>query len=132
MKRLSLFGTVGIAALMALVMIAPRATASDKKGSMSAKTFQEEHATDMRDQKMGKVFTMSGTLKAAEPQYNTAVVECPVGGQLFTVAGPLAPKVVLKKGGKSAQLSDFKAGEEVKVKWQATEKGHLILMLSEK
>jgi hypothetical protein len=132
MKKVSLFGTICMSLLVAVFMVAPRATAAGKTVTMSEKTYKAEHAADMKAEKMGAVFIMSGTVKAAEPQYNTAVVECPVGGQMFTVAGPLAPQAVLKKGGKSAQLQDFKEGEHVKVKWQATENGHLILMLATK
>jgi len=129
MKKASLFGTIFVCLLAAVFMVAPQATAAD---TMSQKTYKAEHAADMKAEKTGEIFVMAGNVKAAEPQYNTAVVECPVGGQMFTVAGPLAQRAVLKKGGKSAQLKDFKEGEHVRVKWQATEKGHLILMLAAK
>ncbi|MEJ2164657.1 MAG: hypothetical protein P8X90_03945 [Desulfobacterales bacterium] len=132
MKKVSLFGTICMSLLLAVFMIAPRATAAGKTVMMSEKTYKAEHAADMQAEKMGEIFVMSGTLTAAVPEYNTAVIECPVGGQMFTVAGPLAHKAVLKKGGKSVQLQDFKEGEKVKVKWQATENGHLILMLAAK
>ena len=132
MKKVSLFGTICMSLLVAVFMVAPRATAAGKTVTMSEKTFKADQAADTKAEKTGEVFIMSGKVKAAEPQYNTAVVECPVGGQLFTVAGSLAPKAVLKKAGKSAELKDFKEGEHVQVKWQATENGHLILMLAAK
>ena len=132
MKKVSLFGTICMSLLAAVFMVAPRAMAAGKTVTMSAKTFKSEHAADTKAEKMGEVFVMSGKVKAAEAQYHTAVVECPVKGQMFTVAGPLAPNAVLKKGGKSAQLNDFKEGEHVQVKWQATKSGHLILMLAAK
>ena len=129
MKKAFLCQTICVSLIVAVFMVAPQATAAD---TMSQKTYKAEHAADMKAEKTGEIFVMSGKVKAAEPQYNTAVVECPVGGQMFTVAGPLAQKAVLKKGGKSAQLKYFKEGEHVQVKWQATEKGHLILMLAAK
>jgi hypothetical protein len=132
MKKASLFGAVCMSVLMAVFMVAPRATASGKMGPMPDKTFQAEHAADMQAQKMGEIFTMAGTVKAVDSQSNTAVIECPLRGQTFTVGGALAPKAHLKMAGKSAQLADFKEGQHVNVKWQATEQGHLILMLAAK
>ena len=132
MKKGSLFGTVWMALLMAVFMVAPSAMASGNMGNMSAKTYQAEHAADMRAQKTGEIFTMAGTVKAVDSEYNTAVIECPLGSQMFTVAGPLAPKADLVIGGKTAQLKNFTQGEHVHVKWQATENGHLIHNLTAK
>jgi hypothetical protein len=132
MKKVSLFGAVCMSVLMAVFMVATGATASGNMGKMSAKTYQAEHAADMKAQKMGEIFSMAGTVKAVDPEYNTAVVECPLSGQMFTVAGPLAPKADLLIGGKTAQLKNFTQGEHVNVKWQATENGHLILRLAAK
>ena len=132
MKKVSLFGTFGMGLLMALFMVAPSAMASGNMANMSAKTYQAEHAADMKAQKMGERFAMAGTVKAIDSEYNTAVVECPLGGQTFTVAGPLAPKADLVIGGKTAQLKNFTQGEHVHVKWQATENGHLIHNLTAK
>ena len=132
MKKLSAFGAACMSLLMALFIIAPRAMASATMETMSQKTFQAEHAADMKAQKMGEIFTMSGTLKSVDVTHNIAVINCPLNGQIFTVAGPLAPKVSLEIGGKTAQLKNFKDGEHVNVKWQATEQGHLILMLAAK
>ena len=132
MKKVSIFGAVCMSMLMAVFMVAPQAMASGKMSPMSNKTFQAEHAADMRAQKMGEIFTMSGTVKAVDSKDNTAVIACPLNGQIFTVAGPIAPKANLEKSGKPAQLSDFKEGQHVNVKWQATEEGHRILMLAAK
>jgi len=132
MKKVSVFGAVCMYVLTALFIIAPRAMASGKVDIMSNKTFQAEHAADMRAEKRGEIFTMSGTLKVVDTTHNTAVIHCPLNGQIFTVAGPLAPKAKLEIGGKTAQLKNFKDGEHVNVKWQATEQGHLILMLAAK
>ena len=118
--------------LMAVFMVSPRAMASGKMGPMSNKTYQLEHSADMKAQKTGEIFTMSGTVKAVDSKANTAVIECPVNGQTFTVAGSIAPKASLEQGGKTVQLSAFKDGQHVNVKWQATEEGHRILMLAAK
>lgn len=53
-------------------------------------------------------------------------------GKTYVMGGPLSPKAILKKGGKSARLADFMVGEAVKVKWHATDDGHLILALDAK
>jgi hypothetical protein len=60
------------------------------------------------------------------------LIDCPEGKQVFTVAGPFAPKATSLIGGKHAQSKDFKAGENVTVKWKAVPGDHLILMLSAK
>jgi len=130
MKKTFLFATICMGLLAAVFMVAPWATAAGKTSMMSEKEYEAAHAADMQAMKKNTIFVMAGTLTAAVPQYNTAVIECPVGGKMFTVAGPLAREAVLKKGGKSIQLQDFKEGEKVKVKWQATEDGHLILMIA--
>jgi len=81
----------------------------------------------------GKVYVMRGVLSAVDLGCNTAVVKVPLsGGKTFTVAGTLAPDVVLKRGGSLAKLQDFKVGEKVTVKWCSTTQGHLILALTAK
>ena len=132
MKKVSLLGAICMSMLMAVFVFAPQAMASGKMAPMSNKTYQSEHAADMRAQKTGEIFTMSGTVKAVDTKANTAVIECPLKGQMFTVAGPIAPKATLENAGKPAQLSAFKEGQHVNVKWQATEEGHRILMLAAK
>ena len=61
--------------------------------------------------------------------YNTVVIEVPVQGRLFTVAGPLSSEAILRKSGRPATLTDFVIGDQVTVKWRATDKGHIIEML---
>ena len=80
----------------------------------------------------GKTYVMSGKVTAVDTAYNTVVIDVPLGKEMFTVAGPLSPKAVLRKGGKLAHLSSFMVGESVKVKWQATDEGHLITALEAK
>lgn len=80
----------------------------------------------------GKTYVMSGKVTAVDTANNTIVIDVPLGKETFTVAGPLSPKAVLRKGGKPAHLSEFMVGESVKVKWQATDEGHLILALDAK
>ena len=80
----------------------------------------------------GKTYVMSGKVTAVDTAYNTVVIDVPLGKEMFTVAGPLSPKAVLRKGGKPAHLTDFMVGESVKVKWQATDEGHLITALEAK
>jgi hypothetical protein len=77
---------------------------------------------------------MSGKITTVDLKDNTAVIDCPEGKgkEIFTVAGPIAPEAKLEKGGKAAQLKDFKEGESVTVKWKAVQDGHLILRLAAK
>jgi ABC-type Fe3+-hydroxamate transport system substrate-binding protein len=76
-----------------------------------------------------KVFKMAGEIAAIDLDHNTVIVEVPVGERLFTVGGPLSPEAVLKRGGQSVGLADFRTGDRVTVTWEATERGHLILSL---
>ena len=87
-------------------------------------TFCISHATASE-----KIYLMSGTIKAIDQAHNTVVIECPLGGKMFTVGGPLSSGAVLKKGSTSASLSDFSEGERVDVKWRSTDKGHVIEMM---
>ena len=57
------------------------------------------------------------------------MVEVPLEEKMFTVGGPLGPSAILKKTGKSANLSDFIVGQTVQVRWKPTEKGHVIIRL---
>ncbi len=68
----------------------------------------------------------SGVIKALDLEYGTVVVEVPIDGEHYTVAGPLGPDAVLRRGGKPAGLEEFSAGEAVKIKWAVTDKGHEI------
>ena len=117
---------------LAVALNGTLAMAAEMKTGMAAKSFAKDEAADVKATRMGEVFLMSGKIQALDLQHDTAVIDCPVGGKIFTVGGPLAPKAVLKKGGKAAQLKDFRQGEAVSVKWKAVPEGHLILMLSAK
>jgi hypothetical protein len=108
------------------------AGAGQTSAGLSQKTFDKVHAADMQDENSGKVFMMSGRITAVDLQYNTVVIACPEDGQVFTVGGPLSKTAELKAGGMTARLGNFKKGDAVTVKWKATGKGHVILMLATK
>jgi hypothetical protein len=77
-----------------------------------------------------RVYQMRGEVAAIDLQHKTVVVEVPVkGGKMLTVGGPLSTDALLKKDGRSVDLSDFHAGEKVTVKWKVTKQTHLILSL---
>lgn len=79
-----------------------------------------------------KIYQMRGEITAIESVHNTVVIEVPMGKRMFTVAGPLSSEAVLKRGERVVGLTDFVVGDEVTVKWRATEKGHVIEMLKGK
>jgi hypothetical protein len=79
-----------------------------------------------------RIYRMSGDITAVDLDYHTVVIEVPLGGKTFTVGGPLSSKAVLKKGSQSVSLEDFRVGDRVTVKWEATEQGHIILSLNAK
>ncbi len=79
-----------------------------------------------------KIYRMTGDISAIDLRYNTVVIEVPLAGKTFTVGGPLSSKAVLKKGSRSVGLKDFRIGDRVTVKWEATTQGHLILALNAK
>jgi len=110
-----------------VALMATQAAAAGKETGMTPKAAEMKGAVSS-----GKVYTMSGKITTVDVQDNTAVIECPEGKHMFTVAGPLDSKAVLKKGGKASKLQDFKAGEQVQVQWKAVPDGHLLLMLSAK
>ncbi len=78
-----------------------------------------------------RVYVMRGKIVAVDVPDNTVVVNVPLEKkEIFTVAGPLAPDAVLKKGAaRNVTLKDFHEGEWVTVKWQHTQDGHLIKAL---
>jgi hypothetical protein len=76
-----------------------------------------------------KVYQMKGQITAIDTAYSTVVIEVPLEGKMFTVGGPLCPQAILQKRGQSATLEDFMLGDEVVVKWKATEEGHIIEMM---
>jgi hypothetical protein len=126
------FWKAAIAIFLSVFWAAGMAAAAGEQMGMSQEAFDKAQAADMKAEKAGEIFVMSGKLIATDLQYNTAVIECPLSGRIFTVAGPLSPTADLKIRGKSARLGDFEAGAEVRVKWKATENGHLLLMLEGK
>lgn len=71
----------------------------------------------------------SGTTAAIEPAAQTVVIEIPQGKEKFTVGGPLSPKAIVKKGGKTAQLEAFHVGDHVRVTWRHTATGQEIAHL---
>ncbi len=73
-----------------------------------------------------KAFLMKGKITAIDLDYQTVVIEVPLKGKSFTVAGPLSPDAVLTRNGRSATLSDYQVGEPVTVVWHGTSKGHVI------
>ena len=76
-----------------------------------------------------KIYQMKGEITAIESVYNTVVIEVPMGKRMFTVGGPLSSEAILKKGAQCVSLTDFVVGDEVTVKWKATDSGHIIEML---
>jgi hypothetical protein len=126
MKKSSFLSGVLMVGFLSVSLAATEATAAGKETGM------KPNASEMKAVKSGEVYVMSGKIQGVYPQWDTAVINCREGKEIFTVAGPLAPKAELKKGGKPAQLKDFKEGESVTVKWKAVPEGHLILMLSAK
>ena len=76
-----------------------------------------------------KVYLMTGKIAVINQDRNTVVIEVPLETGMFTVGGPLSSNAVLKKRGKSVSLGDFVVGEQVKVRWRSTEKGHVIEMI---
>jgi hypothetical protein len=121
-----------VVVFMVLAWTVGSAAAGQTSAGLSRKTFKKVHAADMQDENAGKVFMMSGRITAVDLQYHTVVIACPEDGRIFTVGGPLSKTAELKAGGKTARLSNFKKDEAVIVKWRATGKGHLILMLATK
>ena len=79
-----------------------------------------------------KVYEMVGDIAAIDLAYNTVVIEVPLERGTFTVGGSISARAVLFRGEQSAELSDFQAGDRVTVRWEATERGHLILFLKAK
>ena len=79
-----------------------------------------------------KTYNMTGKISAIDMAYKTVVIEVPMAGKIFTVAGPLAPDAKLTKNMKPAGLNDFMVGERVTVKWHSTPQGHVIDRLAAK
>ena len=75
---------------------------------------------------------MIGDTTAIDLEYTTVVIEMPTAEKTITAGGPLSYEAILKKGHQVVDLSAFQVGDRVKVKWEATEKGHVILSLNAK
>jgi hypothetical protein len=75
---------------------------------------------------------LSGKITAIDMTASAVVVEVPMGKQMFTVGGPLAPKAKLTKHGKPAKLGEFKQGDQVSVGFKSTAQGPVIQSLSAK
>lgn len=78
---------------------------------------------------LAATYQMHGRISAVDTAANTVVIEVKQGKELFTVGGPLAPKAMVKKGGKPVQLSAFQVGDWVQVHWERTASGHRITQL---
>jgi hypothetical protein len=76
-----------------------------------------------------KLYMMTGKIVAIDQRFNTVVIEVPLGEKMFTVGGPLSSGSTLRKDGQPAGLTDFSVGDQVRVKWRATDGGHLIEMM---
>jgi hypothetical protein len=130
MKKSFLRGIV--VAFLAVLWAVGLAAAGQAQAGMSDKEFEKLHKADMQAHKEGRIFVMSGKITAIDLPSQNVMIECPTGGQIFTVGGPLSPNAVLKIGGKSVRLDDFGLGTSVTVKWKSTENGPVILMLKAK
>ena len=108
MKKISFFIVISIVLLNSSLFILSQVLAADKE------------------------YIMKGKIKAIENQYNTVVIEVPLGKKQFTVGGPLSPNAVLRKKGQTVKLSDFKEGDTVTARWPATASGHIIERLEVK
>ena len=73
-----------------------------------------------------KKYIMEGKITAIDIPYKTVVIEVPMDGKNFTVAGPIKQGAILIKDGKKVSLGDFEIGDRVVVLWESTPQGHLI------
>ena len=71
----------------------------------------------------------AGAITAIDTAANTVVVEVQQGKKPFTIGGPLSPKAVVKKGGKTVSLSALQVGDHVRVHWEQTADGPRITQL---
>jgi hypothetical protein len=75
---------------------------------------------------LGQSYKMTGKITGIDLSYQTIVIEVPLGSQMFTVGGPLAPNAQLTKAGQPAKLGDFSVNEKVTVIFHSTDEGHMI------
>jgi hypothetical protein len=71
-------------------------------------------------------YKMTGKIRGIDLKHQTIVIEVPLGYQMFTVGGPLAPDAKLTRSGQPATLSDFSVNEQVTVIFHSTDQGHKI------
>jgi len=76
-----------------------------------------------------EIHSAQGKLTAVNLDWDTVVVEVPVGGKQLTVAGELAAGANVTQNKQLAELKDLVLNETVKVTWRVTDKGHNILEL---
>jgi len=74
----------------------------------------------------GQGRTMIGSITDINSKYETVVVEVPMGGEKFTVAGPVHEQAVLERNDRPVRLDQFHSGDKVTVRWHTTESGHVI------
>lgn len=74
----------------------------------------------------GQSYKMTGKITAINLDYQTIVIECPMGTQMFTVAGPLASDARLTRADQTVNLKNFKLDEIVTVVFHSTGQGHVI------
>jgi hypothetical protein len=75
------------------------------------------------------MYQMQGKITAIDTAANTVVVEVPQEKKPFTVGGPLSPKAVVTKGGKTVSLSALRVGGHIQVHWEQMAAGHRITQL---
>ena len=75
---------------------------------------------------LSQSYKMTGKITGIDLNYQTIVIEVPLGSQMFTVGGPLASDANLTKGNQPAMLQDFNVGEKVTVIFHSTDQGHVI------
>jgi hypothetical protein len=74
----------------------------------------------------GQSYKMTGKITGIDLNHQTIVIEVPLGSQMFTVGGPLAPDVRLTRADKPVKLKDFHVDEIVTVVFHSTDQGHVI------
>lgn len=76
-----------------------------------------------------QIHTLTGSITAIDLNYDTVVVDVPMGDQKLTVGGPLVEDAELSKNGREADLNDFEVGDQVVVTWERTDDRVLIQRL---
>lgn len=76
----------------------------------------------------GSILTGQGELINLDLEHQSVVVEVPLNGRVYTVAGRLSPETLVRKNDLATDLSAFKVGDSVKIGWRKTQKGHHIAL----